>query len=166
MSFIVRFLVLALALACWVSAEPGVSTTTLCLFKGHPHKSPEEVVFWVEEEYNQYDMQFYKMSDLGFSDFNEIELTLNDGTQAPALIYLYHNIEAATENVAFVNYDKTAYHFSGSEQLAKEKFKVVGGKKMVVDFGSCATPEESWVWPVKSSTATAAGWVARPTMTP
>ncbi|KAK9233697.1 hypothetical protein V1525DRAFT_415698 [Lipomyces kononenkoae] len=99
------------------------------------------------------------MKDLGFSKFNDIQVSLNNATLAPALIYLYHNREDQTENVAFVNYDETAYHFSGSEKLDERKFDNIVGGKMVVDFGSCVKPEESWVWPVKSTSQFFEGFV-------
>ncbi|KAK9365657.1 hypothetical protein V1509DRAFT_632406 [Lipomyces kononenkoae] len=161
MSYIIRFLVVVLAIACWVSAHRYVCETELCLFKGHPKSNPKEIVFWLEEKSNQFPIPFYKMSDLSFSDFKDIQVALKNTTLAPALIYLYHNREAETENVAFVNYDKTAYHFSGSEKLDRLKFRSVLGKKMEVDFGSCVKPEESWEWPVKSTTADFAGFVIR-----
>ncbi|KAK9367913.1 hypothetical protein V1509DRAFT_565545 [Lipomyces kononenkoae] len=166
MSYLSRLLVAVLAIASLVSAAPYVSTAKLCLFKGHPANDASEVVFWVEEEYNQYKMPFYKMSDLGYSDFKSIKVALNEGSKAPALIYLYHNREARTENVAFVNYDKTAYHFSGKETLDAEKFKIVGGGKMKILFGSCVKPEENWEWPVKNTTAKVAGHIERPNPTP
>ncbi|KAK9235731.1 hypothetical protein V1525DRAFT_254012 [Lipomyces kononenkoae] len=166
MSYVFRFLVVVLAIACWASADPYVSSTKLCLFKGHPANKHKELVFWVEEKYNQYTMPFYKMSELGYSDFKQIKVALNEGSKAPALIYLYHNREADKENVAFVNYDKTAYHFSGSERLDEEKFKIVDGEKMKVIFGSCEHPEENWEYHVKNTTATIAGHVARPFLTP
>ncbi|KAK9482178.1 hypothetical protein V1527DRAFT_447786 [Lipomyces starkeyi] len=162
MSYIFRAIFVLLALAYLASADEYVSSVTLCLFKGHPKKSPGESVFWLEEIYNQYNMPFYTMSELGFSEFKSIKVALNDGTKGDALIYLYHNREAATENVAFVNYDKTAYHFSGSEKLDSEKFKLVGGGKMVVDFGSCVTPEYNWEWNVASTTPAVAGHIKRP----
>ncbi|KAK9428166.1 hypothetical protein V1505DRAFT_349714 [Lipomyces doorenjongii] len=157
-----RAIFAVLALAYLASADGYVSSTTLCLFKGHPKKSPGETVFWLEQEYNQYNMPFYTMSELGFSEFKSIEVALNDGTKDSALIYLYHNREATTENVAFVNYDNTAYHFSGSEKLDSEKFKLVGGGKVVVEFGSCVTPEYNWEWNVASTTVAAAGSIKRP----
>ncbi|KAK9384335.1 hypothetical protein V1515DRAFT_611988 [Lipomyces mesembrius] len=162
MSSIFRAIFVVLALAYVAAAGAFVSSTTLCLFKGHAKHSPGETVFWLEQEYNQYNMPFYTMSELGYSEFKTIDVALNDGTKDSALIYLYHNREATAENVAFVNYDKTAYHFSGSEKLDSEKFKLVGGGKMVVDFGSCVTPEYNWEWNVASTTVAAAGLIKRP----
>ncbi|KAK9348127.1 hypothetical protein V1522DRAFT_399156 [Lipomyces starkeyi] len=163
MFYMLRAIFVLLALAYSTSADEYVSSTTLCLFKGHPKHSASENVFWLEEIYNQYQMPFYDMSELGYSELKSVKVALSHGPKGDALIYLYHNIEAESENVTFVNYDKSAYHFSGSEVLDKEKFRVVGGGKMVVEFGSCATPESHWDYEVASTStpATISGYVRR-----
>ncbi|KAK9482175.1 hypothetical protein V1527DRAFT_455295 [Lipomyces starkeyi] len=165
---ILRAIFVLLALAYSTSADEYVSSTTLCLFKGHPKHSVSENVFWLEEIYNQYPMPFYDMSELGYSELKNVKVTLSNGSKGDALIYLYHNMETESENVTFVNYDKSAYHFSGSEVLDKEKFRVVGGGKMVVEFGSCATPQYHWEYEVASTStpATISGYVRRNKVNP
>ncbi|KAK9489692.1 hypothetical protein V1508DRAFT_427213 [Lipomyces doorenjongii] len=173
MSYIFRVIFVLLALAYSTSAKK-ISSTTLCLFKGHPKHDPQEVMFWVEQKGNQHNMPFYSLSDLGYSDFKSIKVTLKDGSKGNALVYLYDNREAEDENVAFVKFENTAYHFSGSEALDFELYKEVGGKrveivlevevgskKVVVDFGSCAKPEYYWDFDVSTTAGIVAGHVKR-----
>ncbi|KAK9312353.1 hypothetical protein V1524DRAFT_439613 [Lipomyces starkeyi] len=160
MSYIFRVSLILMALAYTTSAKL-VSGTTLCLFKGHPKHAPQEVMFWVEEKHNKHNMPFYLLSDLGYSDFKSIKVSLKDGLKGHALLYLYHNREAVDENVAFVEFAKSAYHFSGSEKLDYEKYKEVGGEKVIVDFGSCVKPEYHWDFDVSSTEATVAGHVKK-----
>ncbi|KAK9371626.1 uncharacterized protein V1513DRAFT_332997 [Lipomyces chichibuensis] len=160
MSYIFRAVFILLALVCSTSAE-FVSHASLCLFKGHLKYSPTEIIYWLEEKGSQCDMPFYTMSELGLSNFKSIKLALNDESKGDALIYLYHNRQGEDQNVAFVNFEKTAYHFSGSEELAFEKFKKVGGEKVVVDFGSCVKGEYRWDFQVASTEGTIGGYVKR-----
>ncbi|KAK9375618.1 uncharacterized protein V1513DRAFT_398317 [Lipomyces chichibuensis] len=158
--YIFRAILILMALAYTTSATKA-SGTKLCLFKGHLKHDPQEVMFWVEESGNKHKMPFYLFSGLGYSDFKSINVSLKDGQNGHALLYLYHNKETVDENVAFVEYAKSAYHFSGSEKLDYEKFKVVGGAKVVIDFGSCVKPEYHWDYDVPSTEATVAGHVKR-----
>ncbi|KAK9385894.1 hypothetical protein V1515DRAFT_539067 [Lipomyces mesembrius] len=160
MSYIFRAILILMALAYTTSAKL-VSDTTLCLFKGHPKNAPEEVMFWVEQRGNQHNMPFYFLGELGYSDFKSIKVSLKDGLKGHALLYLYDNREAIDENVAFVEFGKSAYHFSGSEKLDYELYKEVNGEKVVVDFGSCVKPEYHWDYDVSSTEATVAGHVKR-----
>ncbi|KAK9481583.1 hypothetical protein V1527DRAFT_455868 [Lipomyces starkeyi] len=127
----------------------------------HLKYSPTDIIYWLEEKGSQCDMPFYTMSELGFSNFKSIKLALNDESKGDALIYLYHNRQAEDENVAFVNFEKTAYHFSGSQELDDEKFKEVGGEKVVIDFGSCVKGEYHWAFQVASTEGTIGGYVKR-----
>ncbi|KAK9326905.1 hypothetical protein V1520DRAFT_350232 [Lipomyces starkeyi] len=172
MSYIFRAIFILLALAVFTSAKKFLSSTTLCLFKGHPKYDPQEIMFWVEEKGNKNHMPFYSLSDLGYSDFKSIKVALKDGLKGNALLYLYDNREAEDENVAFVKFEKTAYHFSGSESLDFELYREVGGakveialevggEKVVVDFGSCVKPEYHWNYDVSSTEAIITGDVKR-----
>ncbi|KAK9482326.1 hypothetical protein V1527DRAFT_522138 [Lipomyces starkeyi] len=125
MSYIFRVILVVLALA--------YSTTTLCLFKGHPKYDSQEIMFWVEEKGNKNHMPFYSLSDLEYN-----------GSKGNALLYLYDNGEAEDENVAKV-------------EIAVE----VGGEKVVVDFGSCVKPEYRWEYDVSSTEGIIAGDVKR-----
>ncbi|KAK9489816.1 hypothetical protein V1508DRAFT_426833 [Lipomyces doorenjongii] len=159
MLYIFRVLFLVLALAYTTTAKKF--PPTLCLFKGHPKYDPQEIIFWLEEKGNKNHMPFYSLSDLGFSDFKSIKVALKDGLKGDALLYLYHNREAENENVAFVKFEKTGYHFSGSEKLDFEKFKELGGEKVVVDFGSCAKGKYHWDYDVSTTEGTIAGELKR-----
>ncbi|KAJ8100219.1 hypothetical protein POJ06DRAFT_99937 [Lipomyces tetrasporus] len=161
MSYLIRAILIVFAVAFPVSADEYISKTTLCLFKGHPKHSPEESMYWVEQKHNHWKMPFYTMSDLEYSNFKSIKVALKDGSKSDALIYLYDNRQLATQNVSFVNFDKTAYHFSGSEKLDYEQFRIIGGQRMVVDFGSCRKPEYNWEYDVSSTDGTIAGYVFR-----
>ncbi|KAK9362906.1 hypothetical protein V1504DRAFT_268223 [Lipomyces starkeyi] len=77
-------------------------------------------------------MPFYSLSDLGYSDFKSIKVALKDGLKGSALLYLYDNREEEDENVAFVKFEKTAYHFSGSESLDFELCREVGGVEVEI----------------------------------
>ncbi|KAK9385698.1 hypothetical protein V1515DRAFT_606958, partial [Lipomyces mesembrius] len=157
MLHIFRVLFVVLTLAYSTTARKVVSSTTLCLFKGHPKYDPQEIMFWLEEKGNQNHMPYYSFGDLGYSDFKSIKVALKDGGKGNALLYLYDNREAEDENVAFVKFDKTAYHFSGSEILDFELYKEVGGEKVVVEFGSCVKGKYHWDYEVSTSEATSPG---------
>ncbi|KAK9322012.1 hypothetical protein V1517DRAFT_324696 [Lipomyces orientalis] len=161
MSYVLRAILIFLVFAYSTAAEGYVSSTKLCLFKGHHKHAPKDTIFWVEQKGTQHFMPFYTLGDLEFSDFKKIKVALKDGSTGDALLYLYHNRELATQNVTFVNYDKSAYHFTGSEKLGLEKYREVGGGKVVVDFGSCVKPEYNWQYTPASSEATIAGYVKR-----
>ncbi|KAK9385273.1 hypothetical protein V1515DRAFT_255570 [Lipomyces mesembrius] len=158
MAFIFRTMLILLAVTYSASAYDYTSKTTLCLFKGQPEQS-NFTAFWLEEEGTNNIVPFYYMNDLRSSKFNNIKVSLKDGSNGDALIYLYHDREATDENVTFVNYDKTAYHFSGSKVLNSEKWTVVGGTTMLIGFGSCIKPEYRWKFVVNSTHATVAGYV-------
>ncbi|KAJ8097227.1 hypothetical protein POJ06DRAFT_228612 [Lipomyces tetrasporus] len=161
MSYVLRAILIFLAFSYSTAAEGYISSTTLCLFKGHPKHSPTDTIFWVEQKGTKHIMPFYTMSELEFSDVKSIKVALKDGSMGDALLYLYHNRELVNQNVTFVNYDKSAYHFSGSEKLDLEKYREVGGGKVIVDFGSCVKPEYNWEYTPSRTEATIAGYVKR-----
>ncbi|KAK9234071.1 hypothetical protein V1525DRAFT_321739, partial [Lipomyces kononenkoae] len=115
----------------------------------------------LEEKGSQCDMPFYTVTDLGFSDFKSIKLMLADGSKGKALIYLYHYREDEDENVAFVSFDRTGYHYAGDNILDFEQFKEAGGQEVVVDFGSCEEGEYPWHFHVASTEAAVGGYVKR-----
>ncbi|KAK9489178.1 hypothetical protein V1508DRAFT_446110 [Lipomyces doorenjongii] len=160
MSYTFRAIFILLAFV-WSTSAEFICPATLCFFKGHLKYSPTETLYWLEEKGSQCDMPFYTMNELGFSNFKSIKLALNDESKGDALLYLYHNRQAEDENVAFVNFEKTAYHFSGSDELEDEKFRVVGGEKVVVDFGSCVKGEYHWEFQVARTEGTIGGYVQR-----
>ncbi|KAK9242445.1 hypothetical protein V1506DRAFT_464710 [Lipomyces tetrasporus] len=153
MAFIFRSIVTLLALAYSAAADRYISKPELCLYKGHMQQSDYTNV-WLEEKVNQNIVPFYYLHDLGYSQFKTVKVALIDGSEKNALLYLYVNDQTAGKNVAFVNYDKTAYHFPGGRKQDSEMWRIVGGQRIYIDLGSCATPEYNWQYAVSSTKAT------------
>ncbi|KAK9242035.1 hypothetical protein V1506DRAFT_548746 [Lipomyces tetrasporus] len=158
MEFIFRATLILLALAYCAAADRYISKTELCLYKGHMQQSDFTFV-WLEEKHNQNIVPFFYLHDLGISEFKTVKLSLKDGSVKNALLYLYRNNQRENVNVAFVNYDKTAYHFSGGKKPDSEMWRIVGGRQIDIDLGSCAEPEYNWESAVSSTKATVQGYV-------
>ncbi|KAK9319138.1 hypothetical protein V1517DRAFT_266818 [Lipomyces orientalis] len=160
MEFILRSTLILLAVAYCAAADRYVSKTELCLFRGHMQQSDFTYV-WLEEKHNQNIVPFFYLHDIGISQFKTVKISLNEGSEKNALLYLYRNDQRADVNVAFVNYDKTAYHFSGGKKSDSDVWRVVGGQRIYIDLGSCAEPEYNWEFAVPSSKATVQGYAER-----
>ncbi|KAK9482336.1 hypothetical protein V1527DRAFT_21551 [Lipomyces starkeyi] len=160
MAFVFRTILVLLVLSYSALGGRYVSKTTLCLFKGYQQANDFTFV-WLEQKGSQGKMPVHYLHEIGFSHFTTVKAFLNNGSAENALLYLYPNNQKPNEHVAFVNYDKTAYHFTASQELNFENWRVVGGKKVYVYTGSCVEPEYNWQYSVSSTIAPVQGYIER-----
>ncbi|KAK9312656.1 hypothetical protein V1522DRAFT_432308 [Lipomyces starkeyi] len=140
-----------------VEANSNPSDTSLCFFEAADNNGQSR---WLISPLNYINneaalaIQSYPDSDLSKSTFYYINFMY--GGPYYGYIYLYNNDEReGSENVAFVAYNETAYHFSGVNMFSGQYLTDIDYNKYQIVKGSCIEGQYQWPW-TPDSTAVAA----------